>query len=166
MSRRFSLREFQQNILSRIEEREKSAAERASTLGVQVGQGLWLLVDMQDISEVLPLPPVTPVPLTQPWYLGVANVRGNLYSISDFASFLGLGETRHDSLAHVLLASPKLGCNVGLLVTSVLGLRDSSKWLSEVHDGEVQLRNEQGQVWRKLDLAQLVHQPDFLNVGI
>lgn len=165
MSKRFSLREFQQNILGRIEEQEKSATERASTLGVQVGQGLWL-VDMQDISEVLPLPSVTPVPLTQPWYLGVANVRGNLYSISDFAAFLGLGETRSDNPARVLLANPKLGCNIGLLVTSVLGLRDSSKWRGEVHDGEEQLLNEQGQVWRKLNLAQLVRQPDFLKVGI
>lgn len=165
MSKRFSLREFQQNILSRIEEQGKSATKGASTLGVQVGQGLWL-INMQDISEVLPLPSVTPVPLTQPWYRGVANVRGNLYSISDFASFLGLGETRSDSLARVLLASPKLNSNVGLLVTSVLGLRDSSKWRSEIHDGEEQLLNEQGQVWRKLDLAQLIHQPDFLQVGI
>ncbi|MEQ1812849.1 MAG: chemotaxis protein CheW [Candidatus Nitrotoga sp.] len=165
MSRRFSLREFQQNILSRIEEREKSATGRASTLGVQVGQGLWL-VDMQDISEVLPLPSVTPVPLTQPWYRGVANVRGNLYSISDFASFLGSDETRGDGLARVLLASPKLGCNVGLLVTSVLGLRDSSIWRSEIHDGEEQLFNEQGQMWRKLNLAQLVRQPNFLEVGL
>ncbi len=165
MSKRFSLREFQQNILNRIEEQEKSATERPSTLGVQVGQGLWL-IDMQDISEVLPLPSVTPVPLTQPWYRGVANVRGNLYSISDFSSFLGLGETRSDKLARVLLANSKLNCNVGLLVTRVLGLRDSSKWRSEVHNGEEQLLNEQGQVWRKLDLAQLVHQPDFLKVGI
>ncbi len=165
MSRRFSLREFQQNILSRIEEQEKSATEQVSTLGVQVGQGLWL-VDMQDISEVLPPPSVTPVPLTQPWYRGVANVRGNLYSISDFSSFLGLGETRSDGLVRVLLASPKLNCNVGLLVTSVLGLRDTSKWRSEVRDSEEQFLNEQGQVWRKLNLAQLVHQPDFLQVGI
>lgn len=165
MSRRFSLREFQQNILSRIEEQEKSSAKYVSTLGVQVGQGLWL-VDMQDISEVLPLPSVTPVPLTQPWYRGVANVRGNLYSISDFSSFLGLGETRNDGLVRVLLASPKLNCNVGLLVTSVLGLRDTSKWRSEVRDSEEQFLNEQGQVWRKLNLAQLVHQPDFLQVGI
>lgn len=165
MSKRFSLREFQQNILSRIEEQEKSSAKYVSTLGVQVGQGLWL-VDMQDISEVLPLPSVTPVPLTQPWYRGVANVRGNLYSISDFSSFLGLGETRNDGLVRVLLASPKLNCNVGLLVTSVLGLRDTSKWRSEVRDSEEQFLNEQGQVWRKLNLAQLVHQPDFLQVGI
>jgi twitching motility protein PilI len=165
MSKRFSLREFQQNILSRIEAQEKSATAQASTLGVQVGQGLWL-IDMQEISEVLPLPSVTPVPLTQPWYRGVANVRGNLYSISDFSSFLGLGETRGEGLARVLLVSPKLDCNVGLLVTSVLGLYDTSKWRSEVHDSGEQLFNEQGQVWRKLDLAQLVHQPDFLHVGV
>jgi twitching motility protein PilI len=28
-------------------------------------------------------------PLTQPWFLGLANIRGNLYSVVDLAGFLG-----------------------------------------------------------------------------
>jgi len=165
MSKRFSLREFQQGILDRIQHQETLATERAATLGIQVGQGLWL-IEMQDISEVLPPPQVTPVPLTQPWYRGVANVRGNLYSISDLAAFMGAGETQTDNQARVLLANPKLDCNVGLLVTRVLGLRDTKAWSHEVLDSEEQYRDEQGQMWRKLDLAQLVQQPDFLQVGV
>ncbi len=165
MSKRFSLREFQQGILDRIQHQETLAAERAATLGIQVGQGLWL-IEMQDISEVLPPPSVTPVPLTQSWYRGVANVRGNLYSISDLAAFMGAGETQSDNQARVLLSNPKLDCNVGLLVTRVLGLRDTKAWSHEVLDGEEQYRDEQGQMWRKLDMAQLVQQPDFLQVGV
>ena len=35
------------------------------------------------------MPAIATVPLTQPWFLGVANIRGNLYSVVDFAGFVG-----------------------------------------------------------------------------
>ena len=165
MSKRFSLREFQQNILDRIEQEEASTVRHAATLGVQLKDSLWL-VEMQDISEVLPPPAVTPVPLTRPWYRGVANVRGNLYSISDLAYFMGLGETQGDSQTRVLLSNPKLDCNAGILVSRVLGLRDTTGWRREQIEGDEQFHDDQGQVWRKLNLAQLFQQPDFLHVGV
>ncbi len=60
----------------------------ASKLGLQVGDDRWL-VDLADAGEVIPVPPITAVPLTRPWFAGVANIRGNLYSVVDFAAFLG-----------------------------------------------------------------------------
>src|SRR5512140_2214469 len=86
MSKRFNLREFQQQVLDRLQQQASGSAQ-VSTLGVQVGQQFWL-VDMTDISEVMPMPALTPVPLTKPWYCGVANVRGSLYSIVDLCAFL------------------------------------------------------------------------------
>jgi twitching motility protein PilI len=41
-----------------------------------------------EVVEILPLPPVTPVPGAQPWMLGVANIRGNLLPIVDLKQFL------------------------------------------------------------------------------
>lgn len=165
MARRFSLREFQQNILDRIQQKE-IAGDRISTLGIQVGADFWV-VEMQDINEVLAVPPVTPVPLTQPWHFGVANVRGNLYSISDLAAFMGRGETLNTGQSRVLLVSQKFACNVGLLVTRVMGLRDTRSWQYENKDGEeAHYQDEQGQVWRKLEVGQLLQQPDFLQIGI
>lgn len=164
MSKRLNLREFQQNILDRIQQNEV-AGDRASTLGVQMGQGLWL-IEMQDIGEVLPIPPLTPVPLTQPWYRGVANVRGNLYGIADLAAFMGQIETPGVGQGRVLLAAQKFAFNVGFLVTRVLGLRDVTSWQREEKDGEAYYKDEQGQLWRKLDVAQLLQQPDFLQIGI
>ena len=63
MAKRFSLREFQQKIIDRIQQKEV-AGDRISTLGVQLGEEYWL-VDMHEISEVLPMPEITPVHLTQ-----------------------------------------------------------------------------------------------------
>ena len=158
MSKRLNLREFQQSILDRIQQKEV-AGDRASTLGVEVGNGFWL-VDMQDVSEVLP------VPLTQAWYRGVANVRGNLYSITDLAEFMGQSETANVMHGRVLLVAQKYACNVGFLVSRVLGLRDVRSWQYEEKDGETYYKDEQGNMWRKLDVTQLLQQPDFLQIGI
>ena len=164
MAKSFGLREFQQKLLDRIQLQE-AAGDRISTLGIQIGRAFWL-VEMEDISEVLTLPTVATVPLTQPWYRGVANVRGNLYGIADLAAFMGQGETPEGGQCRVLLAAQKFSCNAGLLVTRVLGLRDTLKWQQEMKDGEVHWRDEQSHLWRKLDMSQLLQQPDFLQIGI
>jgi twitching motility protein PilI len=164
MSKRFNLREFQQSVLDRLQAQMASGGARVSTLGVQVGEEFWL-VDMSDINEVLPLPALTGVPLTKPWYCGVANVRGNLYSIVDFAVFEGGPTTPREGQSRVLLAGHKFAFNAGLLVSRVLGMRNATEWQRSEQDGEVRLQDGNGQVWRKLDMAQLLQQPEFLQIG-
>ncbi len=165
MSKRFNLREFQQSVLDRLQARMASGGSRVSTLGIQIGEEFWL-VDMSDINEVLPLPPLMAVPLTKPWYCGIANVRGNLYSIVDLAVFSGGAPTPREGQSRVLLAGQKFAFNAGLLVTRVLGMRNSTEWQRSEQDGEVRLRDDNGQVWRKLEMAQLLQQPEFLQIGV
>ncbi len=160
MARRFSLREFQQNVLNRIQT-SGGAASHISTLGVQIGEQNWL-VQMSDIAEVLPLPALTHVPLTKPWFVGVANIRGNLYSISDMAAFNGLGETMRGQSNRVLLLAEKYAFKAGLLVSRVLGLRDSSAWKKTGLEGRLQ--DERGQTWFMLNISDLVKRPEFLEI--
>jgi twitching motility protein PilI len=164
MSKRFNLREFQQGLLDRLQVQAASGASRVSTLGVQVGEDLWL-IDMSDISEVLSPPPLTKVPLTKSWYCGVANVRGNLYSIVDLGSFNGGAAIPLEGQSRVLLIGQKFAFNAGLLVTRVLGLRNASEWSSSEQQGETRLLDEEGKMWRKLEMAQLLHKPEFLQIG-
>jgi twitching motility protein PilI len=164
MSKRFNLREFQQSVLDRLQAQAAGGGDRVTTLGVQVGEGYWL-VDMVDINEVLPPPLLTPVPLTKPWYCGVANVRGNLYSIVDLGVYMGGAAIPHEGQSRVLLAGQKFAFNAGLLVSRVLGLRNATGWQRSEQDGEVRLVDGNGQVWRKLDMAQLLQQPEFLQIG-
>jgi twitching motility protein PilI len=164
MSKRFNLREFQQSVLDRLQAQASSGADRVSTLGVQVGGECWL-VNMSDINEVLSPPPLTPVPLTKPWFCGVANVRGNLYSIVDYSVYLGGAAIPPEGQSRVLLVGQKYAFNAGLMVSRVLGLRNPAGWQETVQDGEVRLQDENGQVWRKLDMAQLLQQPEFLQIG-
>lgn len=164
MSKRFNLREFQQSVLDRMQAQAAGGSSRVSTLGVQVGEESWL-VDMADINEVMSPPPLTRVPLTKPWYCGVANVRGNLYSIVDMGLYNGGAEIPLEGQSRVLLVGQKFAFNAGLLVSRVLGLRNATEWERTEQGGKVLLRDGSGQVWHKLEMAQLLQQPEFLQIG-
>jgi twitching motility protein PilI len=163
MSKRFNLREFQQQVLDRLQA-QTAGDSRQSTLGIQLGQENWL-VDMTDISEVMPLPALTPVPLTRSWYCGVANVRGNLYSIIDLNTYNRQEATARDAHNRVLLLGHRYAFNAGLLVSRVLGLRNTESWQASEENGSVSYRDPGGQIWHKLDIHQLLSQPEFLQIG-
>lgn len=162
MSKRLNLRDFQQGLIDRLQAPDISEA-RVSTLGVQISGRNWL-VDMGDIAEVLPLPPLTPVPFTKPWFRGVANVRGNLYSVIDMAAYEHSGVASGDANNRVLLVAGKFAINAALLVDCVLGLRDARTWRKSEGIG-TEYYDESGTIWRKLDVNGLVEQAEFLQVG-
>ncbi|WP_420583008.1 chemotaxis protein CheW [Reichenbachiella sp.] len=45
--------------------------------------------EIGQIKEVVPVPPISPVPQTRPYILGVANVRGNVLAVIDLAKKFG-----------------------------------------------------------------------------
>lgn len=79
---------------------------------------------IDEVSEILMSPPpVTSVPATQPWLLGVANVRGNLMALVDLKQYLFKQRTHVTGRARVLVVR-QAGGNVGLLVDELLGQRN------------------------------------------
>jgi len=164
MSKRLNLREFQQSLIDRLQETDTSI-DRVSTLGVQIGGQNWL-VDMMDISEVLPLPQLTIVPFTKPWFCGVANVRGNLYGVIDMAAYEHGGSASGDVNNRVMLVAERYAFNAALLVDRVLGLRDPRKWRQSGVDRQIDYHDEQGTLWRKLDVPGLLEQTEFLQIGV
>ncbi|MFA6120579.1 MAG: chemotaxis protein CheW [Sideroxydans sp.] len=164
MSKRFNLREFQQQVLDRLQAQATGDA-RVSSLGVRVGDTFWL-VDMPDISEVLPVPHLTQVPLTKAWYCGVANVRGSLYSVVDLGAYMDDQAIQREANNRVLLLGQGFAFNTGLLVSKVLGLRNTQDWQEQEINGEMRLQDANGQVWRKLDITQMLSQPEFLQIGV
>jgi len=164
MSNRLNLREFQQQLNDRMQAKGQ-AGEQFSTLGIQIGGDLWL-VEMSDISEVLPIPPITTVPFTKPWYCGMANVRGNLYSVVDLAAFMGQADVLRDGRNRILLVAQKFSFNAGLLVNRVLGFRNIRTWRRSEVGSRVQYQDQQGQTWQHLNISRLLQQPDFLHVEI
>ncbi|HLX23179.1 MAG TPA: chemotaxis protein CheW [Usitatibacter sp.] len=170
MARRTGLREFQLSVAERI----RTAASRAtlsSKLGFQVGNENWF-VALHQVNEVIPVPPTVPVPLTQPWFRGVSNVRGNLYSVIDFSAFRGQETTSAGVERRVILISDRLMGGAGLLVSRMLGLRspeqftaterpaDAAPWVAAVYTDSGATR------WFELDLPALVREQRFLEVGV
>ena len=168
MATRTSLRDYQRELAARLQ--SAGSGRAASRLGVQVGAGRWL-VDLTEAGEVIPVPPITPVPLTRPWFRGVANIRGNLYSVVDFACFLGGPPAPIGEQARLLLLNERFRMASALLVDRSLGLR-SAEDLQPQPAGvprlpwvRAEFADLQGERWKELDVPQLVQHPEFLGVG-
>lgn len=83
--------------------------------------GQRMVAPLGDISEVLAVPEWTQVPLTKPWLLGVANVRGRLLPLTDLAKFLGLDSNQRLKNRKVMVIDQG-DIFSGLLVDQVLGI--------------------------------------------
>lgn len=114
------------------------------------------------------------VPLTQSWYLGLVNVRGNLVGIVDLAALAGLEPQAPDRDTRVLVFAPSLAAGCGLLLSAVLGLRHLSEMsqISKNDDEESELigvigcyKDKHGTEWREIGLAALLNDASFLNIG-
>ena len=162
------LRDFQEGLAKRL----RQAAElpqRQSRLAVLVGDRGYLL-NLDDVSEVSPVADIAPAPLTQPWFLGVTNVRGTLYSVSDFAQWLGLHVTSDLNAKRLILLGQRLSkVRAGLVVTRVVGLRllDEMKahdaLLKRVWESASWLDRD-GVSWIEVDLEKLAADAEFLQV--
>ncbi|MGZ8290464.1 MAG: chemotaxis protein CheW [Telluria sp.] len=158
--RRERLRVYQQQLLERMQAARTSGGARLHQLGVMIGTERFL-VDLTQTGEIVPLATVCPVPLTQPWYLGLSNIRGNLVGIVDYARYLDPETSSAGAGSRVLTFAAGLGFNCGLLVSRVLGLRQAADMEAA---GDL-LRDAEGNQWTALDLAELARDPRFLHVG-
>ena len=78
MSNREALRELQGRLASRMQA-ARTEARVQSWLAVEcAGQGL--LFPLHEAGEIFSVGSVLPVPHTQPWFAGVANLRGGLHA--------------------------------------------------------------------------------------
>lgn len=177
--RRTRLREFQAQLMERMQAAQRGTQVRVSQLGIMIGQSRYLL-DLREAGEIVSAGNMVKVPLTKDWYLGLSNVRGNLTSVVDLARFDGAQATTLDSSCRVVAFAPSLAFNSGLLVSQVLGLRNSSDmevelkadtdsggaaleakpWIVATH------RDQDGKLWSELSLSMLVRDQEFLHIGL
>ena len=168
MAKESQLREYQSSILARLENAKKAGAEApAGYLGVVIGSKN-VLVSLQEISETLPIMDIHRVPIVKPWFLGVANVRGVLYTINDLAQLLENTFTTISSNARLLLMSDAVTSNVAFVVDKMIGLRklDEMKVRDEVAGETICLKaqtyqDEENRVWHVLDCDKLVNSKEF-----
>jgi twitching motility protein PilI len=167
MAEKLSLRDYQRDLAERLRAAESS--QNVSMLALQVGEQGWL-VDLGDASEVIPVPPITPVPLTKPWFKGVTNIRGNLFSVVDFPAFLGAAPVSVAAESRLLLIGDRFRMGSALLVDRSLGLRNPTQLTARPKSSQSswvkgEYVDQEGRIWQELDVPQLVQQQDFLAVA-
>lgn len=169
MSKRTSLREFQEYLAGRLTGAAHGQGT-SSLLGIRAGAEDWLL-DLSDSGEIIQLPKLTPVPLTRPSFAGIANIRGNLYAVTDLSVFRGGDPTPQNANARLLLVGTRHGSNAALLVSRMLGLKNANDFTREDSNpsapdwGAQRYRDAEGKVWNKLSVRELLADNQFMNVG-
>lgn len=165
-----SLREFQEYLSGRLTGLAKGQ-RAASLLGIRAGNEDWLL-DLSDSGEIIQLPKLTMVPLTKSAFAGIANIRGNLYSVTDFSVFRGGEPTPRNNNARLLLVGVRHGSNAAILVSRMLGLKNIEDFEAESPDPDApawaseKLRDPSGHSWRKLSVRHLLVDDQFMNIGV
>ena len=170
MAKKTSLRDFQEYLAGRL----STAAQghgAASWLGIDVGGASWL-IELSDSGEIVQAPHLAAVPLAQPWFAGIANIRGNLYAVTDFSVFCGGPQTPLNTSSRLLLIGTRFGANAALLVSKMLGLKNPEDFtpVGEPHPGPLwgaqQFLDSQGRMWRKLAVRDLLADQNFMNIGV
>lgn len=179
-SGRQGLHAFQQRLAERLRSAQAGTG-MASWLAVRAGS-VRLLVPLSHAAEIFSWTDVQPVPHARSWFLGVANLRGQLLGVVDLADFLhGTGAAEKappprptQALAQCRLISfnPVLEVNSALLVDELLGMRTTDAFVrSDVPEaagpsyfGHV-FTDQEGERWQEINLQTLVQQGAFLDIG-
>lgn len=135
--------------------------------------GRQRLAPLDQVDEILTLPSLTRVPLTQSWMLGVANVRGNLLPVIDMHAYL-TGQLIPVTKEARVLAVRDGELFFGLLVESVSGLQsldvqdriedagDARDELTPYTDGAFRVGDD---AWLVVDFLRLALDERFLQVA-
>ncbi len=165
---------------ARLRDYERRSLEHAPGSPLQVGGGGWrglawrlghrhLVSTFDDVVEILGVPAVTPLPGTQPWLLGLANIRGNLLPVLDLRLFLeGHRSVSQDGQRMLVMRQP--GGDVGILIDELFGQRvfddeqrTESGDLAEGRYGHFIERayRQNEQSWGVFSLGKLARTPEF-----
>jgi twitching motility protein PilI len=164
---KLDLRSFQQEISERL-----AAARRAGSepprLGFTAG-GTRYALPLADIAEVAPLVDVKRVPGSEPWFLGVTNIRGSVLALTHLGALLHRAAPGASAASRVLVLGgqfARLRC--GVLVDSVAGLRTIASTEPLAVPGVAATLSgidTQDGTWTLLDVTRLMSSTQFFDVS-
>jgi twitching motility protein PilI len=174
MANREALRELQSRLAERLQQ-ARTEARSTSWLAIE-SAGMGLLVPLPMAGEIFPVATLLPVPHTQPWFMGVANLRGGLHGVVELGAFLGLrAPLAIDALreqSRLLAFNATLGSHCAVLVDRLAGLRSAAQLTAEPADNQTRpafagavFRDAEGRRWQEIDLAALARNEQFLAIA-
>lgn len=175
MANRQAIRELQTRLAARLQQAQTEGVT-ASWLAVE-SAGRSLLLPLAQAGEIFPMAAVQTVPYTQPWFLGVANLRGGLFGVVDFASYV-TGQTparRSESAreqARLVALNPALEINCAILIDRLGGLRNAQDFVARedaLGDAPAYFAgsytDRSGKQWQEINLQAMASQSDFLTIA-
>jgi twitching motility protein PilI len=177
MAKGQALRNLQTRLAQRLQEAQIQGSN-TSWLAVEVGQARYLL-PLELAGEIFPPFATQKVPYSAPWFMGVANLRGQLCGIVDLHAFMGgsslaaklLGEDARQDARYVAMHAG-LGLNCALLVSKLIGLRSTKDYVSVSPPDEgcpaylaAVYADKQGLTWQELNLQALAREDAFLAIA-
>ncbi|GAA4418262.1 chemotaxis protein CheW [Acidovorax lacteus] len=174
MANREALRDLQARLAGRLQAAKGEDLSVSSWLAVEAA-GQPYLLPLGQAGEIFPWTSTQPVPYTQSWFLGVANLRGGLVGVVDLAGLMGQSATRTEQAladSSLLAFNAALEVNAALLVDRLAGLRSVEAFVrselpaedSPAYYGSVYV-DAQGVRWQELDLQALSQSPVFLSIS-
>lgn len=177
MANREALRELQSRLAGRLQV-ARAEGVGLSWLAVEAA-GKGYLLPLHQSGEIFPWASAHHVPYTQPWFLGVANLRGGLFGVVELASFVAAAAglpsvaspvaTRADY--YLVALNPALEVNCALLVDRLVGLRGIESFTSSTTTSGAApsffanvYTDTVGVSWQEIDLQSLAQQPNFLSI--
>ena len=163
-----------------LEYERKSLAHVAGLPEQLDAPGLWrgvayrvgtrrLASGFDEVLEILPMPPVTHVPGSTPWMLGVDNIRGTLLPVVDLKQFLdGERTVLHERQRVLVVRQP--GGDVAITIDELYGQRsfidEQGIDADAVADGRYahfvdRAYRMNGQDWGVFSLERLARTPEF-----
>ena len=175
MANKQALRDLQSRLAERL--RAARTQERGQSWLAVECSGRGFLLPLREAGEIFALAPILPVPHSNPWFLGVANLRGHLHGVVDLAGFLGVKANGSAAEPGVREQSRLVGfneafdINCALMVDRLSGLRSAEALTRDADDGAARpafvgarLRDAAGRSWQELLLSELAGTDAFLKI--
>jgi len=173
MANREAIRELQARLAQRLQA-ARTEGRAVQWLAVEA-RGQRYLFPLAQAGEIFSWPALQPAPYTQPWFLGVANLRGGLCGVVDLAAFLSGEPTAPEaerSDCSLLTFNTALELNCALVIDRLSGLRGAEAFSATepaaagepAYVGPVHL-DAAGLRWREIDLLALSQFPAFLSIS-
>jgi twitching motility protein PilI len=174
MANKEALRELQHRLAERLQS-ARGQAQGDAWLAVECA-GTGLLLPLREAGEIFAPTAIVAVAHVQPWFLGVANLRGNVHTVVDPAGFLGGGPTASTAEAgrgrvRLVAFNAALEINCALRVDRLAGLRSAEQLAALPDSGPPpppfvggRFRDAAGRVWQELRLAELARHDAFLRI--
>lgn len=136
--------------------------------------GLFFVLPMSDVSEMLEVPAYTKIPGVKPWVNGIANVRGRLLPVFDLAAYFG-NHLLENKKRQRLLVIDNEKVYAGLRVDQVFGMQylpvdtrsdqfpeDLPENLKPFVNGRFDISS--GHQWAVFNSSKLLEEPGFMDV--